>query len=128
MTRGLGSEDPFSRRDVAAQAFIPKGRPVEDDEGPDQRILNDSTVASNYASIDGEGKEENVPVVVSDPAPPPASSEPVGRTQMNARVLTDRFRVLKRYQRAHGATLQAVVDQMVDEYLRRRGLWPPSDS
>ena len=44
---------------------------------------------------------------------------------MNARVRVDRMRALKKYQHQHRATFQAVIDQMVDEYLERRGLLPP---
>lgn len=41
---------------------------------------------------------------------------------MNTRVFADRDQRLRDYQRRHGVTRQAVVDQMVDEYLTRRGL------
>lgn len=48
--------------------------------------------------------------------------------QFNHRILLDRHEVLERYKAEHGATWQGIVDQMVDEYLARRGLLPePSD-
>lgn len=44
--------------------------------------------------------------------------------QFNHRILLDRHEVLESYKAEHGATWQAIVDQMVDEYLLRRGLLP----
>lgn len=44
--------------------------------------------------------------------------------QFNHRVLMDRHEVLEGYKAEHGATWQGIVDQMVDEYLARRGLLP----
>jgi hypothetical protein len=125
--RGLGGEDPFSRRAAAGAAFIPKAKPPADDEddGPGH---DNSTNASNQDSIsaivDKEASVASTAVGESTPPPPP-SREPEGRTQMNARVRVDRMRALKKYQHQHRATFQAVVDQMVDEYLQRRGLLPP---
>jgi len=46
------------------------------------------------------------------------------RVQFNHRILTDRQELLDRYKNEHGTTMQAIVDQMVDEYLDRRGLLP----
>jgi len=124
--RGLGGEDPFSRRAAAGAAFIPKTKPAADDEdsSPNQRDDITSINASGVASIDEETPVTSTVVQESAPSPPPPR-EPEGRTQMNARVRVDRMRALKKYQHQHRTTFQAVVDQMVDEYLQRRGLLPP---
>jgi hypothetical protein len=106
------------------------GRADDKDDASDQQKKDASNNASNSAKVGGTdvGEEEasvgSTAVEESGPPPPP-SREPVGRTQMNARVRVDRMRALKKYQHEHRATLQAVVDQMVDEYLERRGLLPP---
>jgi hypothetical protein len=47
--------------------------------------------------------------------------------QFNHRILSDRDKILQKYKTKHGATMQAIVDQMVDEYLDRRGLLPKPD-
>uniref|UniRef100_UPI003F49373B hypothetical protein n=1 Tax=Amycolatopsis sp. CA-151526 TaxID=3239921 RepID=UPI003F49373B len=57
------------------------------------------------------------------PAPPPAKSRDV-RVQFNHRILPDRDRLLQEYKVTSKTTMQAIVDQMVDEYLARRGLLP----
>ncbi|SDN14263.1 hypothetical protein SAMN04488074_13635 [Lentzea albidocapillata subsp. violacea] len=62
--------------------------------------------------------------VDTDLPPPPPSHEPPGRAQFNQRILTDRRKALDKYRRQHGATWQGMFDQMVDEYLDRRGLLP----
>ena len=123
--RGLGGEDPFSRRAAAGAAFIPKTKPAADGEedGPNQRKEYASIDDSIVASLDETAVASTV-MQESAPSPPP-SREPEGRTQMNARVRVDRMRALKKYQHQHQATFQAVIDQMVDEYLQRRGLLPP---
>ena len=132
MTRGLGDEDPFARRQAAANKFLPPKPPADDeDESEDhekQSPKEASNNASNSDSVSGDvdTKEKSVgSTAVEESAPPPPTREPEGRTQMNARIRVDRMRALKKYQHKHGATLQAVVDQMVDEYLERRGMLPP---
>lgn len=55
------------------------------------------------------------------PAPPP-KRQPEARVQMNVRIRAERDKILHSDERQHGASRQAVVDQMVDEYLQRRGL------
>lgn len=62
----------------------------------------------------------------TDLPPPPPAREPVGRVQFNQRILSDRRKSLDKYRRQHGATWQGLFDQMVDEYLERRGLLPPT--
>lgn len=59
----------------------------------------------------------------STPAPPPAKPR-APRVQFNHRMLADRDDLLQSYKQAHNTTMQAIVDQMVDEYLTRRGLLP----
>uniref|UniRef100_UPI003F49502B hypothetical protein n=1 Tax=Amycolatopsis sp. CA-290885 TaxID=3239925 RepID=UPI003F49502B len=139
--KGLPDDfDPFSRRQAAANSFLPPPPPADDEpdaesQAPDpsdqeeSTSQSDSNNASNSASIDADRKEVRRTVTVTtekEPAPP-RTREPRGRTQMNARVLTTHFKALKRYQHKHGATLQAVVDQMVAEYLDSRGLLPDED-
>ncbi|WP_329073515.1 hypothetical protein [Amycolatopsis sp. NBC_01480] len=134
--KGLPDDvDPFARRAAAAGSFLPPPPPPDDKEAPDQQESpsdSASNNASNSASIGaGKGKEgtsvsTTMEETVATPPPPP-TKEPIGRTQMNARVLTDRFKLLKKYQHKHGATMQAVVDQMLDEYLINRGLLPRVD-
>lgn len=101
------------------------------DDAADQQKEIASNNASNSARISRTDADEEAFVgstaVEESGPPPPPSREPVGRTQMNARVRVDRMRALKKYQHEHQATLQAVVDQMVDEYLERRGLLPPPE-
>lgn len=102
-----GEVDPFEairRRQEALKSHLPSTRAEDEPEDAD------SEPASKVASSRWE-----------EPAPPPAK-EVKGRVQMNARIFDDRMRALKKYQFKHGATFQAVVDQMVDEYLERRGL------
>lgn len=117
---GLGKEDPFRRRQQAAESFIPRPATAE----PDASELA-SVLASARKSADQRPSEpDSAGSSLKQPAPPPVK-EPTGRTQMNVRITVDRMKALKQYQRKHGATFQAVVDQMVDEYLERRGLLPP---
>ncbi|UKD50748.1 hypothetical protein L3Q65_00035 (plasmid) [Amycolatopsis sp. FU40] len=131
MTRGLGDEDPFARRQAAADKFLPPKPPPPDDEDDDredqrkQPPNKDSNNASNSDSVGGDVDTKEKPVgSTAVEAPPPPTREPEGRTQMNARVRVNRMKALKKYQHQHRSTLQAVVDQMVDEYLERRGLLP----
>lgn len=132
MTRGLGGEDPFARRQAAADKFLPPP-PPPDDEDEDQPKPPRGKASNNASNSDSVGKNldaKEKPVgstAVEESAPPPPTREPEGRTQMNARVRVNRMKALKKYQHQHRATLQAVVDQMVDEYLERRGLLPPED-
>jgi hypothetical protein len=100
---GLGDSDPFkTRRDKARDSILP-GRRQDDDE-------------------DNE-PEQKATVVTDAPAPP--TRELKGRVPLSARIPVDRMKLLKRYQHKYGATFQAVIDQMVDEYLERRNLLPP---
>lgn len=101
---GLGKDNPFKRRQAAAESFLPAKPTVESD---DEDI--DSTLASTIVSV-------------SESPPPPPRREPEARVQFNNRMLLAHHRVLKRYIRQHGATQQATFDQMVTEYLERRGL------
>lgn len=116
---GLGQDDPFRRRQQAAESFIPSPAAAEPDTSEEA-----STLASSRRGA-AQRPSERVSAGSSSkkPAPPPVK-EPTGRTQMNVRISVDRMKALKQYQRKHGATFQAVVDQMVDEYLERRGLLP----
>lgn len=101
---GLGEENPFSsRRHAASNSVVPTS--------PNQGKQDASEIASNSATEPA-----------SELPPPPPGKEPPARVQMNTRILGDRERLLRKYQRQHGVTRQAVVDQMVDEYLQRRGL------
>jgi len=129
--KGLGEDDPFSRRQRAAEAFIPPPEPPDDDETPpDQEKPVASNSASNTATVGAGSREEEkpVPTVATETdanlPPPPPAREPVGRVQFNQRILSDRRRVLDKYRRQHGATWQGLFDQMVDEYLSARGLLP----
>lgn len=103
MTRGLGDDDPFARRKAATDKFLP---PPSSDGPDDGQNINSGSVAN----------------VGGEPAPPPPTRESEGRVQMSTRIRVDRMQALKKYQHHHHATFQAVVDQMVDEYLGRRGL------
>jgi primosomal protein N'' len=47
--------------------------------------------------------------------------------QFNHRIFSDRDKILQDYKTKHGTTMQAIVNQMVDEYLERRGLLPQDD-
>ena len=139
MATGLGGVDPFARRrDEAAQKFLPtKPPPEDDDEGVDQgeqppetASNSASTNASNAGTVGAGPSKEDKPVPTptvtaeSGQPPPPPSREPEARVQFNQRIKGDRRRVLDKYRRQHGSTWQAVFDQMVDEYLERRGLLP----
>jgi hypothetical protein len=132
MAVGLGSaNDPFARRRAeAAEAYLPKNPPPpdDDDEGPDLGKPENnlaSTSASNSASnpTAAGGGVSDEDVSGTEPAPPP-SREPTARVQFNQRMRSDYRKVLDRYRRQHGATWQGVFDQMVEEYLERRGLLP----
>lgn len=59
-------------------------------------------------------------------APPPPASKSAARVPLNTRILAEHDDELRAYQAEHGATRQAVVDQMVAEYLERRGRLPES--
>lgn len=65
---------------------------------------------------------------VAAPKPPPPARRSPGRVQFNHRILADRDRLLQKYKNKHETTMQAILDQMVDEYLERRGLLPPKDA
>lgn len=85
--------------------------------------------ASKSAKVDHDrstdDEDNNVPTPTVDTAPAPPPKAPAeARVQFNNRIKPDRRRVLDRYQRKHNTTMQAIVDQMVDEYLERRGLLP----
>lgn len=58
------------------------------------------------------------------PVPPPPARQQNLRAQFNHRILADREKLLQKYKQRHNTTMQAIVDQMVDEYLDRRGLLP----
>lgn len=123
--RGLG-EFQFNRDEAAQQLY--RGSAAESQQTASdqqqQKRENDSEHASNSATVDVDPLEEDevtTPTVESAPAPPPAKS-PEARVQFNNRIKPDRRHILDRYQRRHNTTMQAIVDQMVDEYLERRGL------
>lgn len=61
---------------------------------------------------------------VADAPPPPPMKRSPGRVQFNHRIRADRDRLLQKYKNKHETSMQAIVDQMVDEYLGRRGLLP----
>lgn len=86
----------------------------------ESRSAATSMEASEPASKKG-GQQKVTPAVVEE-APPPPGRTKEARVQFNHRVLMDRHEILDRYKTQHGATWQAIVDQMVDEYLTRRGL------
>ncbi|WP_141566420.1 hypothetical protein [Pseudonocardia sp. N23] len=72
-------------------------------------------------------KETGVASPTLDQAPPPPARDPIPRVQFNQRIRGDRRKALDLYRRQYGSTWQAVFDQMVDEYLDRRGLLPPEE-
>lgn len=130
--RGGGLGDNWLDRESAeASMYQPTA-------GPDQREPEASSLASESASkaasvraSDETGEEEtSVPAVVvqGTPPPPPPARSREARVQFNHRILEKRDRVLQKYKQRHGTTMQAIVDQMVDEYLERRGLLPKDDS
>lgn len=82
--------------------------------------------ASMKASKSGSGKggKRNVTTTAEEAPPPPPARQREARVQFNHRILMDRQELLDQYKAAHGTTMQAIVDQMVDEYLDRRGLLP----
>lgn len=106
---GLGKDDPFSRRQRAAESFMP------------QASSGDQDVPAARTAVDTPSEER---ARAPETPPPPPTREVIGRVQLNARIPADRMRALKRYQHKHGVTVQALVDQMVEEYLARRGLLP----
>lgn len=53
---------------------------------------------------------------------PPPKRRPRPRVQMNVRIDAEDDSDLRAYEEKHGASRQAVVDQMIREYLQRRGL------
>ena len=85
-----------------------------------------SMTASKAASRKG-GQRKVTPTAL-DEAPPPPGRQREARVQFNHRILMDRHEVLESYKTEHGATWQGIVDQMVDEYLARRGLLPDADA
>ena len=56
--------------------------------------------------------------------PPPAVSSTEGRVGLNTRIPKSWDDALRAYQAQHGSNRQKVVDQMVREYLERRGIFP----
>lgn len=72
-----------------------------------------------------KGGQRTVTQAAVNEAPPPPGRQREARVQFNHRILMDRHEVLEGYKATHGATWQAIVDQMVDEYLTRRGLLEP---
>lgn len=128
---GLGGTNPFSRkteREEAARDVVPRRNQDEHEEASDVASevvdLDDSEQASDVVGSDVITSVESAETAASssETPPPPPAKEPAARVQMNTRILADRDKRLRRYQRKYGVTRQAVVDQMVDEYLRRRGL------
>jgi hypothetical protein len=103
------------RQDVAEQP--------EPEDGPG------SGDASERASTSASGarRTRELPQTTDDEPPPPPARQRELRVQFNHRILSDRDRILQKYKTKHGATMQAIVDQMVDEYLDRRGLLPKPD-
>lgn len=118
--RGLGG-NWLDRQ--AAEASMYQAKTADQDEK--QTSTHASEHASEHASME-HGREEDQPVPTtaeSAPPPPPAKPREV-RVQFNHRILSDRDRILQQYKQDHRTTMQAIVDQMVDEYLQRRGLLP----
>ncbi len=128
---GLGGTNPFNRqaeREEAARDVVPRKNQKDNEQASDVASNVEDHDATDQGSDIAEG-DPAPPVEPSETAalsaetpPPPPAKEPEARVQMNTRILADRDKRLRRYQRKYGVTRQAVVDQMVDEYLRRRGL------
>lgn len=121
---GLGGTNPFAAsRHAAAASAIPMRDTSEEstEDTSNETSENTSNQASNDVSM-AETTERETAAPSADVPPPPHGREPEPRVQMNTRIFADRDRQLREYQRRHGVTRQAVVDQMVDEYLTRRGL------
>jgi hypothetical protein len=121
-----GLPDPSSWLDRDAAEFsmyTGTGEKKDSDQGEPSA----SNVASNSASISasedrGERSDVTNAVQAEVPPPPPPNRRSPGRVQFNHRIKADRDRLLQKYKNKHGTTMQAIVDQMVDEYLERRGL------
>lgn len=133
--RGLGGFQ-FDRDEAAKKLYTTSAPPPEPPDQPEVPKAPDTSpdqakeAASNSASSGGDVdvKETGVAstsATVENTAPPPPAHEPVARVQFNQRIRSDRRKALDRYRRHHGSTWQAILDQMVDEYLDRRGLLPP---
>ncbi|WP_410597815.1 hypothetical protein [Amycolatopsis sp. lyj-23] len=73
----------------------------------------------------GETHDVSTPLAETPQAPPPPPTRrSPGRVQFNHRIRADRDRLLQKYKNKHETSMQAIVDQMVDEYLSARGLLP----
>lgn len=130
--KGLGDE--WLDRDAAEQSMYGAAPPPPQGSAADQEHEEDldartdasepaSESASRFASRRGTRGPDRAAGVDASAPPPPARQREL-RVQFNHRILSDRDRILQRYKNKHGATMQAIVDQMVDEYLERRGLLP----
>lgn len=125
---GMG-EDWLPSRDRAEQTIYKPDPPAPDQQKPPASATA-SESASIIASKADEGSSSAVksgaPADTTPPPPPPTRRGP-GRVQFNHRILPDRDRLLQKYKNKHDTTMQKIVDQMVDEYLDRRGLLPKDD-
>lgn len=132
---GLGGFQ-FGRDEAVKQLYGGSGHATEEtasdqsEQHEEQSSSDASYSASKSAnnvdrdrSTEDEGEAVTTPTVEAAPAPPPKAPAEA-RVQFNNRIKPDRRRILDRYQRKHNTTMQAIVDQMVDEYLERRGLLP----
>lgn len=131
---GLGDafKDWLPDREEAERKFF---EPDTSDQQKPDASKGASNNASEDASVDAdrEGEESQTVTLTADggsPPPPPPARRSAGRVQFNHRIRADRDKLLQKYKNKHGSTMQGLVDQMVDEYLQRRGLLPkhPTDS
>jgi hypothetical protein len=132
---GLGDMGSWlpDREEAERGMYRPAPNVPDQQEPPASTVAStsDSTAASESASIsaiDDEGEVETVQTAVKTttdvPTPPPPARQQNLRAQFNHRILADREKLLQKYKQRHSTTMQAIVDQMVDEYLTRRGLLP----
>lgn len=126
--RGLGDLNWLPDRTAAEESMYrasdaPADEPsTEQEQGEDTGEDQPKRTARKSASRKG-GQRKVTPTAL-DEAPPPPGRQREARVQFNHRILMDRHEVLEGYKAEHGATWQGIVDQMVDEYLARRGLLP----
>lgn len=61
---------------------------------------------------------------MADAPPPPMESRPE-RRPAGYQIRADLDDAVRRYQTQTGAQRKAIIDQALEEYLERRGLWSP---
>jgi hypothetical protein len=126
--RGLGDPNSWLDRASAEASMYQAADHASDQEKPktskvaSKSASKDASVSASKAD-DSEDASVQTTTVEDKPPPPPARPREA-RVQFNHRILADRDRVLQKYKQRHDTTMQAIVDQMVDEYLGRRGLLP----